>query len=241
MTVSLEKIFFNYLLENKKYYHVILPHYFKNSEIQFVYNVIRKYILSDTDVKTPSPKQILEMVSLEDIDKVITKDILKTILKEDLSKYDEQKFIVPRLNAWILSNKLKGGSSDIIDETRNLDNILDLDSVILSANKIKGLVDEMTSMKYFSDTDDLGTDFDDPEEHVQDSSLLKVRTGYETLDHILGGGWDKCTLNMLMGETNSGKCGIDFYLYIKNRKTGEIEKVMVQDFFDKIKKSKCGQ
>ena len=40
---------------------------------------------------------------------------------------------------------------------------------------------------------------------MQDHSAIKVKSGYECIDHILGGGWDISTLNMIMGETNSGK------------------------------------
>ena len=63
----------------------------------------------------------------------------------------------------------------------------------------------MSSVNFINDGDDMGSDFDDVEAHVQDSSKFKVKTGYQTLDHMLGGGWDIGTLNMLMGETNSGK------------------------------------
>jgi replicative DNA helicase len=94
---------------------------------------------------------------------------------------------------------------DIIDETRNLDNVSDLEKAIEAASRIKGIVDEMSSTN-FVDEDDLGSDFDDPEHHVQDSSRFKVKCGFETIDHMLGGGWDICTLNVIMAQTNGGKC-----------------------------------
>jgi KaiC/GvpD/RAD55 family RecA-like ATPase len=45
-------------------------------------------------------------------------------------------------------------------------------------------------------------DFDDAEDHVQDSSKYKVKCGFETIDH---GGWDISTLNVIMAQTNGGK------------------------------------
>ena len=45
MTISLEKIFFSYILSNKKYFEIVEQGYFRNNEIQFVYGVIRKYML----------------------------------------------------------------------------------------------------------------------------------------------------------------------------------------------------
>jgi replicative DNA helicase len=208
MTVSLEKLFFAYILENKKYFEIVKPFFFKNSEIRFVYDVIRKYILSNSEALVPSPKQILEMVALEDKEKIITKDILKAILKPD-SEFSEESwqtnFLVPKFNGWILANKLKAGTSDIIEHTRDLDSIADIDDAMQSASKIKEIIDEASRTNFMTDDDDFGSDFDIAELHSQDSSTLKVRTGFTTLDHILGGGWDVSTLNMIMAETNGGK------------------------------------
>ena len=204
MTPQLEKVFFNYILKNKKFFDIVKPYFFRNSEIQFVYGILRGYMLKSSDTQIPSPRQILDMVSLEDKSGVITKDILKSILQVDLKEYDEKNFIEPKFNAWVLSNRLKTGTVDIIDETRNLDSVSDFESAIEAANKIKGIVDEMSSLNFVQD-EDLGSDFDDPEVHVQDTSKFKIKSGFETLDHMLGGGWDIQTLNCIMAETNNGK------------------------------------
>lgn len=204
MTPQLEKVFFNYILKYKKFFDVVKPYFFRNSEIQFVYGVIRNYMLKASDTAIPTPRQILDMVSLEDKEGVITKDILKSILQVDLKEYDEKNFIEPKFNAWVLSNRLKTGTVDIIDETRNLDGVSDFESALEAANKIKGIVDEMSSLNFVQD-EDMGADFDDPEQHVQDTSKYKIKSGFETLDHMLGGGWDIQTLNCIMAETNNGK------------------------------------
>ena len=181
------------------------PQFYKNQEIQFVYNIIKKYFQKNTEAEVPHPKQILEMVQLEDKDGLITKDILKSMLTVNLLDYDEKNFIVPKMNAWILTNKLKSGTVDIIDETRNLDQISEFDEVMEAANKIRTIVDNMAKTDFASDDEDLGSDFDDPEQHLQDSSKFKVQTGFTSLDHILGGGWDVQTLNIIMGMSNAGK------------------------------------
>lgn len=204
MTVSLEKIFFSYILKNKRHFDIVEPHFFKNLEIQFVFNIIRKYIIEKKEAEVPSPKQILEMVQLEDRDGLITKDILKAMLTVSLGEYDEDNFIVPKFNAWILANRLKNGTVEIIDETRSLESKSDFDSVMDSAQKIRNIVEQMSNVN-FADDDDLGSDFDDPEMHVQDSSRFKIRSGFDTIDHMLGGGWDISTLNVIMAETNNGK------------------------------------
>lgn len=205
MTISLEKIFFSYILKNKKFFDVVEPFFFKNSEIQFVFNVLKKYLKQNVDAHIPHPKQILEMVQLEDLEGLITREILKSILSVSLEEYDEVNFIIPKFNAWILTNRLKVGTVDIIDETRNLDTITDFEGVLESATKIKNIVDNMSKTDFVNDDEDLGSDFDDPEQHLQDQSKFKVKSGISSLDHILGGGWDVQTLNILMGMSNSGK------------------------------------
>lgn len=234
MSVTLEKIFFNYILKNKKFYDVVKPFFFRNAEIQFVYNILRDYMLLDSDTNMPSPKQILEMVSLEDRENIITKDILKAILQVDLKEYDEKKFIEPKFNAWVLSNRLKTGTVDIIEETRGLDSINDFDKAIEAADRIRTIVNEMASTN-FVDDDDLGTDFDDAEAHNQNTSSLKVKSGFETIDHMLGGGWDQASLNLIMAQTNGGKCSTEKTLItIRDKRTNEVSTIEIGELFTKI-------
>jgi len=236
MTISLEKIFFAYILNNKKYFPIVESGYFKNAEIKFVYDIIRKYMVQNIEINIPTNKQVLEMVQLEDKEVIITKEILKAILTTNLNDYDESNFIIPKLNAWILSNKIKNGTVDIIEETRSLDTITDFDQAIVSANKIKSIVDEMSSTSFVHD-ENLGSDFDDAEMHVQDSSRFKVRSGFETIDHMLGGGWDIGTLNVIMAQTNGGKCCFPrTNIIIKSKITGEICNIELDTFFTKISK-----
>lgn len=204
MTVNLERIFFVYILKNKKYFSTIEPYFFKNPDIQFVYRTVRDYVQQTINTEVPSPKQIAEMVKLEDKDNTITNDMLLAMLKVNLKEYDEEKFIKPKFNTWILVNRIKSGTTDIVDESRELDDISNYDEALAVANKIKEKISEATSTKFDAD-DSLGSDFDDAEAHIQDTGALKVKTGWETLDTILGGGWDVSTFNVIMGQTNSGK------------------------------------
>lgn len=204
MTVSLEKIFFSYVLQNKRFFAVVEPGYFRNAQIQLVYRVVRQYVLKDLDVAVPGAKQIWEMVSLEDREELVTKESLKAMMTVNLAEYDEKNFILPRLNLFILSNRIKGSAGDIVDEARNIDAITEFDDAMAVVGKIRGIVDEMAKTNY-ADDGDLGSDFDEVEDHVQDSSRFKVRSGFDTLDHMLSGGWDIQTLNCIMAATNAGK------------------------------------
>lgn len=236
MTPQLEKVFFNYILENrKKYYEIVKPFFFKNSTIQFVYDVIREYMLKSSETKPPTNRQILDMVNLEDKEGNITKPMLKSILDVKLDEYNEKDFILPKFNGWVLSNRIKTGTVDVIEETRNLDNISNFEHAVESANKIKNIINEMSSVNFVQD-EDMGSDFDDPENHIQDSSRFKVKCGYETIDHMLGGGWDISTLNVIMAQTNGGKCTHKSTLItIKNKINNDVVEKTIGELFKEIK------
>jgi replicative DNA helicase len=161
-------------------------------------------MLKDIDTKIPSAKQIWEMVSLQDKDDIVTKESLKNMLTTNLEEYDEQKFLIPKLSLFILSNRIKSSVGDIIDETRNLDSLVEFEDALITANKIKEITAELNNTNFIRD-DDLGSDFDEAENHIQDTSKFKIKSGFETLDHMLGGGWDIQTLNCVMAETSNGK------------------------------------
>ncbi len=205
MTIGIEKIFFAYILKNKKHFQIIETFYFKNNEIKLVYEIIRKYMLKGDSVNLPSPKQILEMVSSEDEEGIITKDILKSLLTVDLLEYDEVNFIVPKFNAWILTNRMKSATSDIIDETRDLDTLNDYEPTLLKINNIKEIINKMSNTNFVGDEEDESDDFDDVENHAQDTAKYKVPTGIKSLDHIVEGGLDLQTLTVLMCESGGGK------------------------------------
>ena len=204
MSPSLEKVYFHYILTNKKFFEIVQPYFFRNPEIQFVYSVIREYMLAKNDVKIPTPRQVLEMVQLEDKEDMITKAILKSILTINMDEYDEEHFLKPRFNSWVLTNRLKTGTVDIIDETRNFDDIVNFEQALEAAERIRFIVDEMASTNFTSD-DDMGSDFDNADHHVQDNSQFKIDSGFDTINHMLSGGWDISTLNVIMAETSNGK------------------------------------
>jgi hypothetical protein len=208
MTSSMEKLFFATILQDKpSYLNKILPYAFKNEQISFVYKMVRDYWLESRDKAVPSVKKIVELVRLEDPDKArVSDDILKSILTVDLSEYinsAQDDWLYKKLSAWATSTGLRDKIMESVDSLRTLDDV-DYDQVMSAATKIKNMVDEAANARF--DDMDLGSDFDDPETHVQDEYSVKIPTGWPTLDKLLNGGWDVKTLNILMGQTNVGKC-----------------------------------
>jgi len=205
MTVSLEKIFFKYVLLNKNYIYIVEPSFFKNPEINMVYQTVYDYMNKNTTSDVPKPAQIFEMVALLDKDKKISKQSFKLLITTNLNEYDEESFIKPKLKAWILKERIKISSDFVVDKTRELENSeLDLNIMEEFAGYIRETVNANT-ISNFGDEDDLGSDFDDAEKHVQDNGGIRVKTGWSSLDAMLAGGMSDSTLNILMGQTSVGK------------------------------------
>lgn len=204
MTVELEKIFFNYVYKNKQYVSYVGSSFFRNPDISYIYNILKKYMVENPTADVPSPQQLYTMISTVDLEGKITKPFLKALLGMDLSKYDENVYILPQLQAWITSNRVQLGTSEIIDLSRVLETTVDHHKIKELSEQIREIIVTNTNNN-FMNQEDLGVDFDDADSHSQDHSVTKIKTGFSKLDEMTCGGWDRSTLIAAMAKTNAGK------------------------------------
>jgi len=201
MNIGMEKVFFHWILDNAEQFLKVEPYYFKNDDIQFVYQIVRDEYVVSKSKNVPTPQQILAMVKLNDVDKKIEDNLIKMLLKGDNSSY-EDGWISNKFKAWKLSNLTKNNVLKSVEYIRGLEEI-NYDNVVDVAAKIKNMFNEASLIG--DDDNDLGEDFDDPESHKVTDTSRKISTGWSCLDKILSGGWDQASLNVLMAETNGGK------------------------------------
>ena len=201
MNTNMEKHYFIYILDNSDQFSKVEPFFFKNSDIQFVYTVIREEYLRSESHIVPSPQQIYSMVKLADQGKTVNDKVVKLLLQSNNSDISEE-WLLPRFKGWKIQNQLKGDMLRSIDMIRNIEDV-GYDNVVEIAQKLKGVFNNVLLVD--DDDQDLGSDFDDPESHKQQTSKNFIPTGWPCIDTILGGGWSKSTLNVIMGETNVGK------------------------------------
>jgi hypothetical protein len=200
--VTQEKIYFKYILDNPEQFIKVDPHFFKNEDIKFVYDVIRENYLVSKHKVVPSPNQTLAMVKLNSDVRTIEKNKLGMLMKHNNDNYT-QEWLEEKFKSWKLSNKVKDNVMKSIDVLRNIDES-DYDKVKEAAGKVKNMIHEVDLID--DDDTDLGADFDDPSTHRQDETVQKISTGWKCLDNMLNGGWDYQSLVVLIGETNVGKC-----------------------------------
>jgi len=199
INIGLEKVFFHHILENPEQFYKVETHFFKNDDIQYIYNVVREqYIISK---KVASSQQILAMVKINDIENQISDNLVKSLLKGDNSSYEEE-WIIPRFKAWKLTKLIKNNVLKSIEYIRGIEEI-DYDNIVDISSKIRQMFNDS---KLIDDDDtDLGDDFDDPESHKITEITKKISSGWPTIDKVMEGGWDQASLNVLMGETGVGK------------------------------------
>jgi len=234
MNVGMEKVFFHHILENAEQFFKVEPFFFKNEDIQFIYSIVRnEYTVSKNKV-VPTPQQILAMVKLNDTEKKIADNLVKMLLKGDNSAY-ENEWILEKFKAWKISNLTKNNVLKSIELIRGLEEI-NYDNVVDIATKIKQIHNEVSLIA--DDDEDLGDDFDDPDSHKVTDTTKKMSTGWSTIDKIMNGGWDQASMNVLMGETNVGKCAsYDMIITVRNKKTGIEEEITIGKFFSEIRQT----
>ncbi len=200
-TPQIEKLFLHWILKNTQYFKVVDGNFFKNEEIKFIYNAVRNEWMASTDKTAPGIKEIKTLVRTMDSDEKISNDLMTAILKNDSSDFRDE-FIINRFKAWILSNSTIAGLVDSIEQIKNVDRI-NFDQVMAKVDAIKSIMNDKTSIDLGDNH--IGLDFDDPDAHNQETFLNKLSTGYQTLDTMFGGGFDRKTFNVLLGSPGSGK------------------------------------
>ena len=161
-----EKHYFVHILENPDQFTKVEPYFFKNSDIMFIYSVIRdEYIRSESHT-VPSINQIYSMVKLADQENKISDKVIKLLLQSDNSDISSE-WLLPRFKGWKIKNQLQGDMLKGIDFVRSLEEI-DYDNVVDIAQKIKGMFNNVLLVD--DDDNDLGDDFDNPESHKQEIS-----------------------------------------------------------------------
>ncbi|MDC0008876.1 hypothetical protein OAE73_00785, partial [bacterium] len=129
----------------------------------------------------------------------VTEDILNIIFDVDLDQYDEE-WLTQTAESWIKWRTFDTSLIDTIEFIKTTQVTPEnVDSIV---TKVKGLINDRNNLSFNSD---LGLDFFEVDSHDQ-KDTEKVSTGYNFLDRMLGGGYDKGgNLIVYAGEQNIGK------------------------------------
>lgn len=193
-----EKIFFRFSLIKTKYLKSIKSGFYTSQEIDILSQLANKFF--ERFNETPSKEQMQMLIQRSEKAKaIITDDILTLVFEVDLDQYDEE-WLTSTAEAWIKWRTFDTSLIDTIEFIKTTQVTPEnVDSIV---TKVKGLINDRNNLSFNSD---LGLDFFEVDSHDQ-KDTEKVSTGYNFLDRMLGGGYDKGgNLIVYAGEQNIGK------------------------------------
>ena len=193
-----EKIFFRLSLVKTKYLKSIKTGFYTSQEIDILSQLSNKFF--ERFNETPTKDQLVMLVKRsEKAKEKITEDILNLVFDVDLDQYDEE-WVTTTAESWIKWRTFDTSLIDTIEFIKTTQVTPEnVDSIV---TKVKGLINDRNNLSFNSD---LGLDFFEVDSHDQ-KDTEKVSTGYNFLDRMLGGGYDKGgNLIVYAGEQNIGK------------------------------------
>lgn len=226
-----EKIFFRLSLNKPKYLQAIKTDYYQSDEIDILSYLANKFYVKFNETPTKEQFKLLIQNSKRAKEKV-TGGILDLLFDVDLDQYDEE-WLNSTAESWIKWRTFNTSLTDTIEFIKTTQVTPENTESIIQ--KVKGLINERNNITFNSD---LGLEFFDPDAHDQ-KETEKVSTGYNFVDRMLGGGYDKGgNLVVYAGEQNIGKCfTYDGYITIRDIKSNKISKIKIGKLFDLIKNS----
>jgi len=194
---NFEKIFFKLSLSKPKYLDKIQKGFYESDEIDILHAIAKKF--HNKFHECPSLDQMTLLISDSKFKNRVDVDLIEIIYSVDLAEYDEE-WLTSTAESWIKWRNFDNTLIDTIEYVKTTE--VTPENVESIVTKVKGLINDRNNLTFNSD---LGLDFFDFDSHDQKENE-KISTGYNFLDRMLGGGYDKGgNLVVYAGEQNIGK------------------------------------
>lgn len=196
VSVHLEKIFYNYLLQSKDYIHMVKERFFETEILKDCFKISAEFYNKYGDA--PTRKQIEELIKIKGLEEKVTNQKLDIIYDVDLNTYDAD-WLEENVEAWIEYKNLDNSVFDLMNylQTTNVspENVKDV------VNNAKSIILERNNLDFKFDA---GLDFFNPDSHEQPTTDT-FTTGYPYIDQVTGGGFSIKTLWVFLGQAKVGK------------------------------------
>lgn len=192
-----EKVFFKLSLIKPKYLETIKKGFYTTEDIDLLHFLSTKFY--EKFHETPSKEQMKLLVKNSKANGKVEDGIIDLIYQTDLTQYDEE-WLTSTAEAWIKWRNFDTTLIDTIEYIKSTEVTPEnADSII---SKVKTLINDRNSIVFNSD---IGLDFFNPGDHHHEGRE-KVSSGYQFIDRLMGGGYDKDgSLVVYVGEQNIGK------------------------------------
>lgn len=192
-----EKIFFKLSLHKPKYLETIKRGFYTTEEIDTLNYLATKFY--NKFHESPTREQMKALLQSPKIKNKVDEDIVNLVYGVDLREYDEE-WLTNTIESWIKWRNFDSTLMDTIEYVKTTEVTPENTDDIIS--KVKTLINDRNAIVFNSD---IGLDFFNVEDHY-DETREKISTGYNFLDRVLGGGYEKDgSLVLWIGEQNIGK------------------------------------
>lgn len=221
-----EKVFYLFVRSNAAYMKNVNESYFDSDEIGTLFNITKTF--HDRFQQVPTKEQ-LKLVSKQDkFQGKISDNLIDVIFDEPIESYDPE-WVIETCQSWVLWKSLDKSLIDTLEYVKTVK--VTPDNVKEVINKVKTLINERNSITF---NENLGKNFFEAESHIPEANS-KITTCHNWIDNFTGGYRTK-GLVVYAGEQNIGKClHKDTLISIRNKKTGDIQKIRIEDFYELIK------
>lgn len=221
-----EKVFYLYTRENPKHFKNVSDSFYDNEQISVLHEITKQFYERFTQI--PSKEQLKIIAKQEKFKDKLSESIIDLIFEEPIESYDSE-WVQTTSRAWILWKSLDKSLIDTLEYVKTVkvtpNNVTDV------INKVKLMINERNSISF---EQNLGKNFFDAENHIPPPNS-KITTCHNWIDQFTGGYRTK-SLIVYAGEQNIGKCAHkDTIISIRNKKTGQIQKIRIEDFYNLVK------
>jgi hypothetical protein len=221
-----EKVFYLFVRSNPSYMRNVNESFFDSDEISTLYNITKQF--HDRFQQIPTKEQLKLVAKQEKFKDRINDSLIDVIFDEPIDSY-EPEWIIETCQSWVLWKSLDRSLIDTLEYVKTTK--VTPNNVKEVINKVKSLINERNNISF---NQDLGKNFFDAESHIPEANS-KITTCHNWIDNFTGGYRTK-GLIVYAGEQNIGKCSHrDTLISVRNKKTGEVKKINIGDFYKSIK------
>lgn len=194
--LHLENIWFRSVIENSSYIDTVESGFFSNDSYKEAFKVVKSFWKKYS--KIPTKNQVKESAKLLMIHDKLSPEIVESLWSINLEDYDSE-WLQENTEAWIEWKTLEKSAVDSVNYIKRTqvtpENIKDV------INTYKSIVVERNKIDF---SFDIGLDFNNPEAHKQYQNRT-FSSGYDYIDHCLGGGFSAKCLYVFLGQPKVGK------------------------------------
>lgn len=190
------------LIEDKKFARRVLPHlkeeYFETNESRIFFRLVRDHIIKYGSLPTPSSIKV-EASTLDNMNERSFNDLNNLVDSIDEMKRENWSpdWLVDTTESFCQERALTNAILDSVGLIENKQNVGNIPEMVRKALQVSFSNEIGLEM---ADDDDVEKRWD-----LYHRKMVKIPTGIDLLDSVTGGGYEKKSLIVTLGQTNAGK------------------------------------